>query len=100
MGVGGEHLLTITARLEGVPMPRGDRKSALRIKIECCRSLKHALPPENVGIQISHLNLLFSTVEQKKWQVKNGTEVFSVTTKTYRGMLRIETHSEMSLFIR
>jgi len=52
-------------------MARGDRKSTLGIEIKCCRSLKHYLLARSIGIsKFSHLNLLFPTLVEKKWEVK------------------------------
>ena len=60
-------------------MPRGDRKSALRIKIKRCRSLKHFLFAGRFGIsKFSHLNLLFPTLVEKKWKVKPHRQFFQL----------------------
>ena len=58
-------------------MPCWDRKPALGIEIECCRSLKHFLFAGRFGIsKFSHLNLLFPTLVEKKCKVKQGRQFF------------------------
>jgi hypothetical protein len=60
-------------------MPRWDRKSALRIEIKRCRSLKHFLFAGRYGIsKYSHLNLLFPTLVEKKWEVKPHQQFFQL----------------------
>jgi hypothetical protein len=60
-------------------MPRRDRESALRIEIKRCRSLKHFLLARSIGIcKFSHLNLLFPTLVEKKWEVKLKWQFFQL----------------------
>jgi hypothetical protein len=56
-----------------------DRESALGVEIECCRSLKHFFSAGSGGISsFSHLNLLFPTLVEKKWQVKQSRQFFQL----------------------
>ena len=58
-------------------MPCRNRKSSLGIEIECCRSLKHFLFAGRIRIsKFSHLNLLFPTLVEKKWKVKQSRQFF------------------------
>jgi len=60
-------------------MARRDRKPALGIEIECCRPLKHFLSAGSIGIsKFSHLNLLFPTLVEKKWKVKQSRQFFQL----------------------
>ncbi len=60
-------------------MPRWDRKSAFRIEIKRCRSLKHLFFAGSIGIsKFSHLNLLFPTLVEKKWKVKRRRQIFQL----------------------
>ena len=60
-------------------MPCWDRKPAFGIKIKCCRSLKHLLFAGRFGIsKFSHLNLLFPTLVEKKWEVKLRRQFFQL----------------------
>ncbi len=66
-------------------MPRGDRKSALRIEIKRCCSLKHLLFAGRFGIsKFSHLNLLFPTLVEKKWKVKLHRQFFLLRQRLTR----------------
>jgi hypothetical protein len=60
-------------------MARGDRKSAFGIEIKRCRSLKHFLLAGSSEIsKFSHLNLLFPTLVEKKWEVKLRQQFFQL----------------------
>ncbi len=60
-------------------MSRWDRKSALGIEIKRGRSLKHFFFAESIGIsKFSHLTLLFPTLVEKKWKVKQRRQFFQL----------------------
>ena len=60
-------------------MPGRDRKAAFGIQIECCCALKHFLFAGSIEIsKFSHLNLLFPTLVEKKWKVKQSRQFFQL----------------------